>query len=122
VHLTLPVIDHSSGQACTKHVPLFRVPYIRLGRVVGAEGISVYIFFPAQWSLEKPTNFPGKLGGRSHSVLEQWTNSILLPSLASCVSSDVAQHLPPSHLLALLQASARNHEQQARTSRQDFLH
>jgi hypothetical protein len=122
VHLTLPVIDHSSGRARTKHVPLSTVPHVRLGRVVGAEGMSVYIFFPAQWSPEKPTNFPGKLGGRSYGVLEQWTNSILLPSLASCVSSDVAQHLPPSLLLALLQARARNHEQQARLSRQDLLH
>ena len=122
VHLTLPVIDHSSGRARTKHVPLFKVPHIRLGRVVGAEGISVFIFFPAQWSAEKPTNFPGKLGGRSYGVLEQWTDAILLPSLASCISSDVAQHLPPSLVLALLRARARNHEQQARTSKQDFLH
>jgi len=71
VHLTLLVIDHSSGRARTKHVPLFKVPHIRLGRVVGAEGISVFIFFLAQWSAEKPTNFPGKLGGRSYGVLEQ---------------------------------------------------
>ncbi len=122
VHLSLPVIDHSSGRARTKHVPLFKVPHIRLGRVVGAEGISVYIFFPKQWSAEKPTNFPGKLGGRPYGVLERWTDSILLPSLANCLSSDVAQHLPPSLLLAQLRASARHFEQQARTSRQDFLH
>ena len=122
VHLTLPVIDHSSGRARTKHVPLSKVPHIRLGRVVGAKGISVYIFFPAQWNPEKPTNFPGKLGGRSYGVLEQWTDRILLPSLASCISSDVAQHLPPSLVLALLRARARNHAQQARSSRQDFLH
>ncbi len=122
MHLTLPVIDHSSGRARTKHVLLFKVPHIRLGRVVGAEGISVYIFFPAQWSAEKPTNYLGKLGGRSYGVLEQWTDSILLPSLASCISSGVAQHLPPSFVLALLRARARNYKQQARTSKQDFLY
>jgi hypothetical protein len=122
VHLTLPVIDHSSGRARTKHVPLFKVPHIRLGRVVGAEGLDVYIFFPAQWNPEKPTNFPGKLGGRSYGVLEQWNNSILLPSLASCISSDVAQHLPPSLALALLRATVQNHVRQARTSRQGSLH
>ena len=48
MHLTLLVINHSSGWACTKHVLLSKVPHIRLGRVVRAEGINVYIFFPAQ--------------------------------------------------------------------------
>jgi hypothetical protein len=71
VYLTLLVIDHFSGQACTKHVLLFRVPHIRLGRIVRAKGISVYIFFSAQWSAKKPTNFLGKLGKRSYRVLEQ---------------------------------------------------
>jgi len=48
MHLTLLVINHSSSRARTKHVLLFKVPHIRLGRVVGAEGISVFIFFLAQ--------------------------------------------------------------------------
>jgi len=48
MHLTLLVINHSSSQACTKYVLLFKVPHIRLGRVVRVEGISVFIFFLAQ--------------------------------------------------------------------------
>ena len=122
VHLTLPVTDDSSGRARTKHVPLFKVPHIRLGRVIGTEGISVYAFFPAQWSARKPTNFPGKLGGNSYGVLQQWTDRILLPSLASCLSSDAAQHFPPSFRVAQLRARARNSERQARTNREAFSH
>jgi hypothetical protein len=122
VHLSMQVIDHSGGRARAKRIPLFKIPHITLGRVVGIEGMSVYAFFPKQWNIEKQTNFPGKLNGNEHGILEQWTNAILLPSLASCLSSDIGQHLPPSLLLAQLRAKARYHENQARANREDFAH
>jgi len=49
MHLTLLVINHSNSQARTKYVLLFKVPYICLRRVVRVEGISVFIFFLAQY-------------------------------------------------------------------------
>lgn len=119
VHLTLPVIDDSNGKPRTKHKSLAKVPHIRLGRIVGAEGLSVYLFFPAQWNSDKPTSFPGKLNGRPHGILEQWTNEILIPSLAGILAADAGQHLPQSLYMAQLAAAARKHERQAR-NQQEF--
>jgi hypothetical protein len=100
VYLTLQVTETlPSGRACIKHVSLSKVPHIRLGRVVGDEAVGIFVFFPGQWTAEKPTNFPGKLSGRVHGVLERWTNSILNPSLACVLDSDDGQHLPPSFLI-----------------------
>ena len=118
VHLTLPVIDDSSGKSRTKHKSLARVPHIRLGRIAGIEGVNIYLFFPAQWRKDKPTNFPGKLNGRPHGVLQQWTDDILIPSLATLLAADSGQHLPQSLFIAQLAAKARRHERQARTNQE----
>lgn len=106
VHLSMQVIDYSEGRARAKRVPLFKIPHITLGRVIGLEGMSVHVFFPRQWDVDKQTNFPGKLNGNQHGILEQWTNAILLPSLASCLSSDIGQHLRHPYCL---HSSAQKH-------------
>ncbi len=61
-------------------VKLHQVPHYYLGRVIGHEDISTYIFFPRMYDPEKPTNFPGKGGGQAHDLLRTWTDRILLPA------------------------------------------
>jgi hypothetical protein len=50
------------------------VPHYRFGRLLGHEGISVYILFPYIYDPQKLTNFPGKGSGLVENLLRIWTN------------------------------------------------
>jgi hypothetical protein len=113
LHLSLPVTYTVGQREHTRQVSLHKIPHYRLGRLIGHGDVDVYIFFPQQWSPDKPTNFPGKEAGEKHGVLRKWTDDILLPSIARWVDSDTGQHLPASWQNALLQAQAHNRETHA---------
>lgn len=45
------------------HVPIYKVPHYCLRKVFSQEDMTIYIFFPNMYSLDKATNFPRKLRG-----------------------------------------------------------
>jgi hypothetical protein len=47
-------------------VRLDKLPHCHM---TGSEDISVYVFFPQQYDLEKVTNFSGKGSGSEHALL-----------------------------------------------------
>jgi hypothetical protein len=107
LHLYTTVFhDYGKGPKAMR-VKLHRVPHYCLGRVLGHEDISVYVFFPGMFDPEKPTNFPGKGAGEPHGLLRSWTDHVLLPALFRHVSPSTRQHLPSSWEHARRKAEAR---------------
>jgi hypothetical protein len=100
LHLYYPVTQHTARGPKQVQAPLQDITHYRLGRVIGQEDIDVYVLFPADYDPKKPTNFPGKKGGRKHGFLQDWTDNILLPALARHVPSDEGQRIPGSWLSA----------------------
>ena len=60
--------DYRRGERPVR-VKLHQVPHYCFGRVLGHEDITLYIFFPRMFALEKATNFPGKGTGQAHNLL-----------------------------------------------------
>ena len=88
-------------------VPLHHVPHYCLGRVVGREDITVYLFFPRMYEPGKEHNFPGRgSSGQAHHLLRTWTDSILIPAVFRHVSPSSRQHIPPSWEAARRKAQA----------------
>ena len=107
LHLfTYVTYDYGRGPRPVR-VKLHRVPHYCLGYLTHQESTQVYVFFPAQWHPDKPTNFPGKRNGRAHEMLRVWTDEILLPALARHATADIGQHMPSSWRQASLNAQAR---------------
>jgi hypothetical protein len=86
---------------------IHQVPHYRFGRLLGHEGISVYILFPRMYDPQKPTNFPGKGSGSAENLLRIWTDQILLPALFRHVHPTSRQHYPTSWEHARQKAEAR---------------
>ncbi|OBT60329.1 hypothetical protein VE03_10768, partial [Pseudogymnoascus sp. 23342-1-I1] len=97
--------DAGRGERPMK-VPLHRVTHYCLGRVLGHEDISIYVFFPRMFAAERATNFPGKGGGDEHHLLRTWTDRILLPAVFRHAPATSRQHLPPSWEQAWRKAEA----------------
>jgi hypothetical protein len=95
LYIYIPVRTGRHGR--TSKVPIYKVPYYCLGKVLSYEDISVYLFFPRIYNIDKPTNFPGKAdSNRVYSLLEDWTDKILIPAITRHYSASTLQHLPTS--------------------------
>jgi hypothetical protein len=94
-------------------VKLQKVPHICLGYMFGQQHTEVFLFFPAQWSPDKATNFPGKENGNKHQIIQRFIDTILLPCIRRFVDSDIAQHMPISWQQARLNSEARFQEASA---------
>jgi hypothetical protein len=116
LHLyTKAYYDFGKGEKAIR-VKLQKVPHYCLGRILGHEDITLYIFFPRMYEPDKPTNFPGKGSGQPHHLLQVWTDSILLPSIFRHIPPTSRQHLPHSWNHARMKAQAYHTERSTRTS------
>jgi hypothetical protein len=116
LHLYTKVFyDFGKGEKAIR-VKLQKVPHYCLGRILGHEDISLYIFFPRMYEPDKPTNFPGKGSGQPHHLLQVWTDSILLPSIFRYIPPTSRQHLPHSWNHARMKAQAYHTERSTHTN------
>lgn len=107
LHIRMTAWRDSPRGLTAVQVPLHHVPHYCLGRVVGHEDITVYLFFPRMYEPGKQQNFPGRgSSGQAHHLLRTWTDSILIPAVFRHISPSSRQHIPPSWDAARRKAQA----------------
>ncbi|RHZ43886.1 uncharacterized protein CDV56_100577 [Aspergillus thermomutatus] len=82
-------VDHD-GKHHSVNVPLHQVNHIALGRVVGLEDASIYVFFPG---LYRPNQRTNRLRDYEFQI---WMDEIVLPAIHQCYSGSELQHYPSS--------------------------
>ena len=74
IHLTFPVVGEGGRP---RQVPLHMVPHYLLGRLVGQEDITIFLFFPRLHGRRRANNY------LSQEVLRRWMDKVLLPAIYS---------------------------------------
>ena len=117
IHLTFPVAGQP-GQ--TQQVPLHTIPHYLLGRLIGYDDISIFLFFPRLYKQGRANNY------LSQAVLQRWTDRVLLPAIYSQASASTLQHYPGSYKHSKQSSKAAHTESHTRIdktgSRHQYIH
>lgn len=95
--------SNTDGSTNLRFAMLRDVPHLFLGRLAGAENITIHIFFP---HLETP---PG-ISILTNAQLARWTDKILYPAIYKYHPAHFTQHLPSGYQHAQANSRARRVE------------
>lgn len=93
-----------AGYRHTVHRPIHKIPHYTLGRLVGFEDISLYVFFPHLYREDQASSRLRDIDFRL------WMDGVLLPAIYQHHNSDSTQHYPSNYDHARSNAAARGVE------------
>jgi hypothetical protein len=107
VHIETRVFEDNSDveQPSRSHLAMLKdIPHFLLGRVVGAQEITVYILFPHL------SIIGSKFSSLTNDQLSRWLNRIFNPAVHRYCEAHYTQHIPASYRQALANSKANQIE------------
>lgn len=104
LHITIAIEDMNRPTQPLVKVKVHQIPHFQLGSILGSLCLQIFVFVPAWYIKDSPTNFPTK------QQLARFYNGLFFPALYKHGRADFVQHMPSSFEMAERNARAASYE------------